>query len=165
MGAHGLAHRHRPKKCRRSWKGRSTATPEGGWETADDYLSGDVRAKLKTAEAAAALNPLYRPNVDALKAVQPADILPGDIHARLGASWIPRSDIRDFICELLQVPKGDVTVGHAGEIATWSVRLDYIAAHTVSNTATYGTKRMSASDLIEDALNMRVPTIYDSSRR
>ncbi len=150
------------KEIQAELEGQVYRTPEGGWETADAYLSGDVRAKLKTAEAAAEINPLYRSNVDALKAVQPADILPGDIHARLGASWIPRSDIRDFICELLQVPKGEVTVGHAGEIASWSVRLNYTAAHTVSNTATYGTKRMSASDLIEDALNMRVPTVYDA---
>ena len=150
------------KEMQAELEGQVYRTPEGGWETADAYLSGDVRAKLKTAEAAAEINPLYRPNVDALKAVQPADILPGDIHARLGASWIPRSDIQDFICGLLQVPKGEITVSHAGEIATWSVKLNYTAAHTVSNTATYGTKRMSASDLIEDALNMRVPTVYDA---
>ena len=100
-------------------EGQVYQNPEGGeWETADEYLSGDVRAKLKTAEAAADINPAWRRNVEALKAVQPADILPGDINARLGASWIPRSDIRDFIAELLQVPKNDVAVGHAGEIAS-----------------------------------------------
>ncbi len=141
--------------------GQVYRNPEGEWETADEYLSGDVRAKLKTAEAAAAINPSYRSNVEALKAVQPEDILPGDINARLGAGWIPRSDIRDFIAELLQVPKRDIAVGHAGEIAAWSVILDVSAAHAVSNTTTHGTKRMSASTLIEDALNMRVPTIYD----
>jgi N12 class adenine-specific DNA methylase len=143
-------------------EGQVYQTPEGEWETADEYLSGDVRAKLRTAEAAVEINPAWRRNVEALKAVQPADLLPGDINARLGASWIPRSDIRDFIADLLQVPKNDVAVGHAGEIAAWSVRLDYIAAHAVSNTTTHGTKRMTASDLIEDALNMRTPTIYDT---
>src|SRR6266849_5177273 len=116
--------------------GQVYQNPEGEWETADEYLSGDVRAKLKTAQAAAAINPIYLRNVEALIAVQPADILPGDINARLGAPWIPRSDIRDFIAQLLQVPKNDVAVGHAGEIAAWSVRLDYIAAHAVSNTPT-----------------------------
>ena len=94
--------------------------------------------------------------------MQPADILPGDIHARLGAGWIPRSDIQSFIAETLQVPKDDITIGHAGEIAAWSVKLDYFAARAVSNTTTHGTKRLSASSLIEDALNMRVPTIYDT---
>src|SRR5260221_779588 len=136
--------------------------PEHDWETADEYLSGDVRAKLKTAEAAAAINPTYARNVEALIAVQPADILPGDINARLGAPWIPRRDIADFIADLLQVPAGNVAVGHAGEIAAWSVMLDVTAAHAVSNTTKHGTKRMSASALIEDALNMRVPTVYDT---
>src|SRR6266700_3402284 len=136
--------------------------PEGVWETADEYLSGDVRAKLKTAEAAAAINPAYARNVEALIAVQPADILPGDINARLGAPWIPRTDIADFIAETLQVPRSNVAVGHAGEIAAWSVMLDVTAAHAVSNTTKHGTKRMSASALIEDSLNMRVPTIYDT---
>ena len=71
--------------------------PEGEWETADRYLSGDVRAKLKTAEAAAGLDPSYRRNVEALKEVQPVDLLPGDISARLGSSWIPASDVKKFV--------------------------------------------------------------------
>jgi N12 class adenine-specific DNA methylase len=142
--------------------GQVFQNPEGAWETADEYLSGDVRRKLKAAEAAAALNPLYQTNVEALKAVQPADLLPGDIHARLGASWIPAGDIQDFIAETLQVPFQDVTVAHAGEIAAWSVKLNYFANRAVSNTTTYGTKRIGAADLIEAALNLRVPTIYDT---
>jgi len=143
-------------------EGQVYQTPEGEWETADEYLSGDVRAKLKTARAAADINPAWRPNVSALQAVQPADLLPGDINARLGASWIPRSDIRDFVCELLDIPKGDVTVNHAGAIASWTVRLEYFASRAVCNTMTYGTRRISADALIEDALNMRTPTIYDT---
>jgi len=135
--------------------------PQGQWETADEYLSGDVRAKLRTAEAAAAINPIYQRNVEALQAVQPEDIRPGEINSRLGASWIPASDIQDFIAQLLQVPVGDVAVTHAGAIATWSVKLDYVAHRAVSNTTTYGTTRLAAADLIEQALNMRVPTIYD----
>jgi N12 class adenine-specific DNA methylase len=135
--------------------------PEGTWETADAYLSGDVRAKLKAAQAAAEINPMFARNVEALKAVQPEDILPGDINARLGSGWIPRSDIKDFLAQLLQVSHNDITVGHAGEIAAWSVKLEYFASRQVSNTTTHGTRRISASDLIEDALNMRVPTIYD----
>jgi len=142
--------------------GQVYQNPEGEWETADEYLSGDVRAKLKTARAAAAINPIYARNVEALTSVQPSDILPGDINARLGAPWIPRSDIADFIADTLQVPRSHVGVGHAGEIAAWSVLLDVLSAHTVSNTTTHGTKRMKASDLIEDSLNMRVPTIYDT---
>jgi N12 class adenine-specific DNA methylase len=135
--------------------------PSAEWETADRYLSGDVRAKLKGAEAAAALNPSYSRNVEALKAVQPADLQPGDISARLGSSWIPASDVGDFICELLSGPRYAVTVGHSGAIATWALNLNFDAKNSVSNTTTHGTNRMRASELIEDALNGRTPTIYD----
>lgn len=142
--------------------GQVYQNPGGGaWQTADEYLSGDVRAKLRAAEAAAEINPAYRSNVEALKMVQPPDIPPGDINARLGTGWIPKSDIKTFICELLQIRPNDVAVGHAGEIATWSVKLDRYAEQYVTNTTTFGTKRVVASELIEAALNMRTPTIYD----
>jgi N12 class adenine-specific DNA methylase len=139
--------------------------PCGEWETADRYLSGDVRSKLKTAESAATLDPSYTRNVEALKAVQPADLLPGDISARLGSSWIPASDVRDFLCELLSIPKSSVTVSHSGVIAAWTVNLDLSAKQCVSNTTTHGTNRMKATDLIEDALNGRTPTVYDQIDR
>jgi len=135
--------------------------PEGEWETADRYLSGDVRAKLKTAEAAATLDPKFSRNVEALKAVQPADLLPGDSSARLGSSWIPTSDVKDFICETLDIPKTFVNVSHSGAIATWALTLDSYAKSAVSNTTTHGTPRALATELIDDALNGRVPTIYD----
>ncbi len=150
------------KQLQEELVGQVFQTPQGAWETADEYLSGDVRAKLREASAAAALNPVFSRNVEALRAVQPEDIKPGDIQARLGASWIPKSDIADFIAETLQIPRGDVAVGHAGQIATWSVKLDVFTARNVSNTTTYGTKRRMASDLIEDALNLRLPTVYDT---
>ncbi len=134
--------------------------PEGDWETADDYLSGNVRTKLKTAEAAVNLDPGYQRNVDALKAVQPADLLPGDISARLGSSWIPSTDVRDFIRETLGVHSG-VDVAHSAAIATWNLTLDWEAKACVANTTTWGTPQAKATDLIEDALNGRMPTIYD----
>ena len=142
--------------------GQVFLNPQGSWETADEYSSGDVRAKLQTAAAAAAINPVYQRNVEALRAVQPEDIPPGDINARLGASWIPKEDIEDFIAELLQVKRADVFVGHSGQVAAWTVKLDHLAGSSVSNTTTYGTARRSAADLIDDALNMRVPTVYDT---
>jgi N12 class adenine-specific DNA methylase len=81
--------------------------PEGGaWETADRYLSGNVRAKLAAAQASKQIDPEYRRNVEALQAVQPKDLEPGEIEARLGSSWIPPSDIRDFIAELLFLQRG-----------------------------------------------------------
>jgi N12 class adenine-specific DNA methylase len=136
--------------------------PEGGtWETADCYLSGDVRRKLKAAESAAALDPAFERNVAALKAVQPADLEPGDIEARLGSSWIPSSDIRDFVAELIDIAPRKVQVGHAPSIATWTVSIDAAEKWSVGNTTTHGTARFRATDLIEQALNGRVPTAYD----
>ena len=83
--------------------------PEGGhWETADCYLSGNVRAKLAVARDGRGLDPAYQRNIEALEAVQPADLEPGDIEARLGSSWIPPSDIRDFMAELAGMPPRDV---------------------------------------------------------
>ncbi|QBD75179.1 N-domain protein, SNF2 family [Ktedonosporobacter rubrisoli] len=143
-------------------EGQVYLNPEGDWETADEYLSGDVRRKLKVAEDAAGLHAQYRPNVLALKEVQPPDIQPGDINARLGASWIPRNDIRDFIAGLLQVSQDQVKVGHSGLIATWSVDLGQYAAQSVSNSTTWGTRRMDAASLVETALNMKTPTIQDT---
>ena len=136
--------------------------PEGGaWETADRYLSGNVRAKLAVAQASEQIDPAYRRNVEALQAVQPKDLEPGEIEARLGSSWIPPSDIRDFVTELLDVPRAGVKIGYAETIATWTIELDYGAKFVVNNTTTHGTARFRASELIEQSLNGRTPTAYD----
>jgi N12 class adenine-specific DNA methylase len=136
--------------------------PEGGaWETADRYLSGNVRAKLAVAQASEQLDPTYRRNVEALQSVQPKDLEAGEIEARLGASWIPPSDVRNFVAELLDVSRASVKIGYAGIIATWTVELDYGAKHVVNNTTTHGTARFRASELIEQSLNGRTPTAYD----
>ena len=136
--------------------------PEGGtWETADRYLSGDVRAKLRAAQSASQLDRSYLRNIDALKAVQPADLEPGEIEARLGSSWIAPADIGDFIAEMLEIPAHNVRVAHAASIATWTVEIDSASRWNVSNTTTHGTERFRASDLIDQALNGRTPTAYD----
>ena len=136
--------------------------PEGGgWETADRYLSGNVRVKLVSAQSAATLDPSYRRNIEALETVQPPDLQPGDIEARLGSSWIPATDIRDFIVHTLDAGPESVRVAHAEAIATWTVETDYAAKIGVANTTTYGTARFRASDLIEDSINGRTPTAYD----
>jgi N12 class adenine-specific DNA methylase len=136
--------------------------PEGGlWETADRYLSGDVRRKLAVAAAAAGLDPHFVRNIEALKAVQPADLEPGDIEARLGSSWIPASDIREFVAGLLDIAPRNVRVAHAPAIATWTVEIDGGEKFSVGNTTTFGSARFRASELIEQALNGRVPTAYD----
>src|SRR6202035_4783838 len=105
---------HGARQLQRELDGLVYRNPEGDWETADRYLSGNVRAKLRTAEAAAAIDPSYHRNVEALKEVQPVDLLPGDISARLGSSWIPPSDVRRFVAELLDTPERSVSVSHAG---------------------------------------------------
>jgi N12 class adenine-specific DNA methylase len=135
--------------------------PEGAWETADRYLSGDVRAKLRTAQTASGFDPIYQRNIEALKAVQPTDLEPGEIEARLGSSWIPANDIRHFICDLLDMSPRAVRVSHSPAIATWTVEIDSSAKGDVSNTTTHGTARFRASDLIDQALNGRTPTAYD----
>jgi N12 class adenine-specific DNA methylase len=138
--------------------------PEGGlWETADRYLSGDVRRKLTAAEAATALDPSYERNSEALKAVQPADLEPGDIEARLGSAWIPASDVRDYIAGLLDTAPRNIRVAHAAAIATWTVEIDGGEKYNVGNTTTHGTARFRASELVEQALNGRVPTAYDQN--
>jgi N12 class adenine-specific DNA methylase len=136
--------------------------PEGGeWETADSYLSGNVRAKLVGAQAAGQFDPGYQRNVEALREVQPKDLEPGEIEARLGSSWVPPSDIRDFVAELLDVTPSSIKIGYAEAIATWIVEPNYAAKFVVSNTTTYGTARFRATDLIEQSLNGRTPTAYD----
>ena len=135
--------------------------PEAEWETADAYLSGNVRAKLKSAQAAAGLDTDYARNVEALTAVQPDDLLPGDISARLGSSWIPASDVKQFLVDTLSVPPQSVSVSHSNAIASWAITADWSAKASVSNTTTHGTSRASALDLVDDALNGRPPTLYD----
>ena len=125
------------------------------------YLSGNVREKLVLAEAAAQIDPQYARNVEALRSVQPHDLEPSDIEARLGSPWIPRSDVRDFLVELLEVPRESIRVGFAESIATWTVEPEPSAKYVVSNTTVHGTRRFRASELVEQALNGRTPTAYD----
>jgi N12 class adenine-specific DNA methylase len=88
------------------------------WQTADAYLSGNVRAKLAAAEAA---GPSYSRNAEALRAVQPEDVLPGDIDANLGAPWIPADDIQAFAAELFHVEPASVRIAHLKKDAVWSM--------------------------------------------
>jgi N12 class adenine-specific DNA methylase/SAM-dependent methyltransferase len=129
------------------------------WQTADEYLSGNVRAKLAQAEGA---GPEFARNAEALRAVQPEDVLPGDIDANLGAPWIPVSDVRDFAAHLFQVPAESVRVAQLAKDAVWSVEGDYSAERSVAATADFGTPRAGGLWLFELALNMKTPAIYDT---
>ncbi|MGD9843930.1 MAG: N-6 DNA methylase [Variibacter sp.] len=130
---------------------------DGSWQTADAYLSGLVRDKLKVAEAAAALDDAYTRNVRALQAVQPADLRPSDITARLGAPWIPADDIVAFVRETMGA---DITIRHLPELASWTVEARQLA-WMAAGTSEWGTKRRHAGQLLSDALNSAVPQIFD----
>ncbi len=128
------------------------------WETDDAYLSGAVRTKLAIAEAAAERDPRYARNVTALREVQPEDLLPSDITARLGAPWIPVADIEAFAAEVMG---SATTVRHTVEIASWSVDAAPFA-WTAAGTSEWGTARRNAGWLLHDALNSATPQIFDS---
>jgi hypothetical protein len=129
------------------------------WQTADAYLSGNVRAKLAVAERA---GPHYARNANALRVVQPEDVLPGDIDAGLGAPWIPARDIQAFAAELFHVAPTSVPVAHLKKDALWSLDAGYDAKVSVAATSEYGTDRANGAWLLELALNMKSPTLYDT---
>ena len=157
-------HRHALRQARGAGH-RRTGRPDlprpgsKTWQTADAYLSGNVRAKLAAAEAA---GPAYARNAEALRAVQPEDVLPGDIDANLGAPWIPASDIQAFAADLFHVAPSAIQVGHLKKDAVWSVDADYAAEQSVAATSEYGTARANGTWLLELALNMKTPVIYDT---
>jgi N12 class adenine-specific DNA methylase len=128
------------------------------WQTADAYLSANVRAKLAAAEAA---GPDYARNAEALRVVQPEDVLPGEIDANLGAPWIPEADIQSFAAELFGVPADSIQIGHLKKDAVWSVDAGYAAEQSVAAKSEFGTTRANGVWLLELALNMKSPVIYD----
>jgi N12 class adenine-specific DNA methylase/adenine-specific DNA methylase len=130
----------------------------GSWQTSDAYLSGPVRDKLAIAEAAAEIDPAYSRNVEALEAVQPADLSPSEITARLGAPWIPASDVVDFVKETMAT---DIRIRHMPELASWTVDARMLA-YRAEGTSEWGTKRRHAGELLSDALNSRIPQIFDT---
>jgi len=130
------------------------------WETDDQYLSGNVREKLAVADAAAVSDPRFHENVEALKSIQPDDLPATEIDVRLGASWLPPDDVKQFIHKLLNVSSG-VEVGHVHALGSWHMNADWNARGATSNTTDWGTDRYTGLELIEDALNLKTPTVYD----
>ncbi|MBB3303261.1 N12 class adenine-specific DNA methylase/adenine-specific DNA methylase [Rhizobium sp. BK077] len=130
---------------------------DGSWQTANAYLAGAVRTKLAVAEAAAALDPAYERNVRALQAVQPADLRPSDITARLGAPWIPASDVVAFVKEMMGA---EIRIHHMPELGSWTVEARQLG-FSAAGTSEWGTSRRDAGELLADALNSRVPQIFD----
>lgn len=131
------------------------------WETDDQYLSGNVREKLAVADAAALTDPRFAENVEALKSVQPADLAATEIDVRLGSAWLPPEDVKNFTNQLLNIPSG-VEVGHIHALGTWHINANWEAKGATANTTDWGSDRYTALELIEDALNLKTPTVYDT---
>ena len=129
------------------------------WQTADAYLSGDVRAKLA---AVLGGDPKHSRNAAALQEVQPEDVLPGDIDANLGAPWIPTSDVHAFAAELFHVEPDALEVSYLPKDAMWSFDAGYAATASVAATSEFGTARANGTWLLTLALNMKSPVIYDT---
>ena len=138
----------------------------GEWQTADEYLSGNVRQKLREAEQAAQDSPGYLPNVEALKAAQPKDLDASEIEVRLGATWIDPSHIREFMWETFETPfyqQRMIDVTYSAFTAEWNIRnKNAVSYSNIAAYMTYGTERANAYKILEDTLNLRDVRIYDT---
>ena len=138
----------------------------GEWQTADEYLSGNVRQKLREAEQAAQDSPGYLPNVEALQAAQPRDLDASEIEVRLGATWIDPSYIREFMWETFETPfyqQRMIDVTYSAFTAEWNIRnKNAVSYSNIAAYMTYGTERANAYKILEDTLNLRDVRIYDT---
>ena len=140
----------------------------GDWQTADEYLSGNVRQKLREAEKAAVDSPGYLPNVEALQAAQPKDLDASEIEVRLGATWIDKKYIQQFMFELLEPPlyaRRSLEVNYSEFTAEWNISgKNSIPYNDINARMTYGTDCANAYKILEDTLNLRDVRIYDTVR-
>lgn len=140
----------------------------GDWQTADEYLSGNVRQKLREAEKAAVDSPGYLPNVEALQAAQPKDLDASEIEVRLGATWIDKKYIQQFMFELLEPPlyaRRSLDVNYSEFTAEWNISgKNSIPYNDINARMTYGTDCANAYKILEDTLNLRDVRIYDTVR-
>ena len=147
---------------------RGALEDDAGWVTADEYLSGNVRQKLKEAEDAAAENPMYQSNVEALRAAQPKDLEASEIEVRLGATWIHKSYVQQFMYELLDTPpylKRYIHVEYSPYTAAWNISgKGKIYSNDIAAWNTYGTDYVNAYEILEDSLNLRDVRVYDTVR-
>ena len=143
---------------------RIPASEPAKYVTADEYLSGNVRTKLLSAQAAAKEDPAYEINVEALKQVIPKDLSAAEISVRLGTTWIPQEDIQRFVMELLtpsSYAAGRIRVRYTPMNGDWFIENKSSDFGNVKADSTYGTKRASAYRIIEDTLNLRDTRIFD----
>ena len=140
--------------------------PLTGWQTADEYLSGNVRRKLIIARRAAEKDPAYQSNVDALIPAQPKDLDASEIEVRLGATWIAPRYIQQFMYEVLNTPerlRDAIRVLYSKHTGEWQVTQKFAVSHdNIAAYTTYGTNRANAYHILEDSLNLRDVRIYDT---
>ena len=137
---------------------------EDKYVTSDEYLSGNVREKLKIAEEFAKQDEKYAINVEYLKKVQPVDLSASEISVRLGSTWIPEEDIKDFIDDLLQPSwsvSRNIRVHYMSSTSEWNIEGKNYDKYNVKSYNTYGTNRASAYKIIEDTLNLKDTRIFD----
>ena len=136
------------------------------WETSDEYLSGNVREKLATAEKFAANHAEYQINVDYLKRVQPKDLDASEIEVRLGANWVKPEYITQFMAEVFKTPNyyagSDIKATYSEISGAWNISGKSMDRGNPLVTNTYGTMRVNGYKLLEDALNLRDTKIYDT---
>lgn len=141
--------------------------PESGdWQTADAYLSGNVRQKLITAKMHLENDPAYNFNVEFLEKVQPADLTASEIEVRLGATWIDSQFINDFMKEVFETPeyklrKGNISVRYSDVSGAWYIEGKNNDSNNTLTDVTYGTSRVNAYKLLEDSLNLKDTKIFD----
>lgn len=145
--------------------------PNLGWETAEEYLSGDVRQKLKTARIYAQTDPAYAENVEALEKVQPKDLTAPEISVKLGTTWIDTQDYEKFLYETLQTPenyqRGKAPIRQAVTVELMDIDMSYhienkgMVSNTILAQQTFGTKRIDAYTLAEEIMNGRVIMVRD----
>ena len=156
-------------KMVKSLEGVIFNVPEYGepdhWVTADEYLSGNVREKLKVAEEFAKEDPSYNINVEKLKEVIPEDLTASEIGIKLGSTWIPAEIIRQFIFELLETPRyktWDIHVKYSNITAEWHIDGKSEDRDNVKAYSTYGTPRINAYKIIEQTLNLKDVKVFDT---
>ena len=142
--------------------------PEAGWQTADEYLSGNVRDKLRMAQLAAESHPEFRVNVEALEKAQPKDLEASEIDVRLGATWLDPSIVQQFMMETFQPPyriryNNAITVRYSPYTSEWQISNKSATGYgDIMATETYGTRRANAYKILEDTLNLRDSRVYDT---
>ena len=142
--------------------------PETGWQTADEYLSGNVRDKLRMAQLAAESRPEFKVNVEALTKAQPKDLEASEIDVRLGATWLDPSIVQQFMMETFQPPyriryNNAITIRYSPYTSEWRISNKSATGFgDIMATETYGTRRANAYKILEDTLNLRDSRVYDT---